>query len=192
MDYGRAYAAARGRTNTAFELCDFFALDVAAAGLEGAFDLVFTSITPAASGKGCMEKLMRMSRAYCYNASFVHASDSLAERVCRDVFDCDYRPRWTGMGFYALLNLLWLSGYYPETYYYNETRDEAFVPDEARAADCARQCGRAAPEDAQKVLRYLRDTGGKNGTVERYSEYRYGSVLWDVRIKDKRAANDDS
>ena len=63
-----------------------FTLDVDAAGLAGAFDLVFTSITPAVTAKGVLHKLMKMSRAMCCNVSFVHVGDTLLERVSRDVF----------------------------------------------------------------------------------------------------------
>ncbi|MDR3209391.1 MAG: class I SAM-dependent methyltransferase [Oscillospiraceae bacterium] len=186
LDYGAAQSKAAGLTNTSFTQCDFLALDVDAAGLAGAFDLVFTSITPAASGAGCLEKLIRMSRAYCYNASFVYARDDLAERVARDVFGAEHKSRWDGAGFYALLNLLWLSGYYPETYYYTDARDEIIEPTPENASECALNCGRDASEDAARVLEYLRR---QDGEIRRRSEYRYGSVLWDVRVRHTRVTN---
>ncbi|MDR3278064.1 MAG: hypothetical protein LBT12_04760, partial [Oscillospiraceae bacterium] len=94
-----------------------------------------------------------------------------------------YRPRWDGAGFYALANLLWLSGYYPETHYYNDVRDEFLVPTENLAAACARACGRASNEDVGRIYGYLRGLGGE---IERHSAFRYGSILWDVRVRDAR------
>ncbi|MDR2665396.1 MAG: class I SAM-dependent methyltransferase [Oscillospiraceae bacterium] len=182
IDYARKYAEVLGVKNVDFRQCDFNELDVGEAGLAGAYDLVFTSITPAASGKGCLDKLMRMSRKWCYNASFVHAEDDLAERVSRDVFGHELVSRWDGRGFYALLNLLWLSGYYPETSYYDETRDETAAPVPSDAAGLASRCGYEDSGSALRVLRYLDATG----ETRRRSRFRYGVIMWDVTRRDKR------
>jgi SAM-dependent methyltransferase len=182
IGYAEKYAAGRGVANVSFRVCDFTAIDIDAEGLAGAFDLVFTSITPAASAKGCMDKLIRMSRGWCYNASFVHAEDDLAERVSRDVFGERFTPRWNGSGFYALVNLLWLSGYYPETTYYDETRDEDAAPEMALASELASRCGHESGGDAGLVLRYLE----KAGEIRRHSLFRYGAILWNVTQRDRR------
>ncbi|MDR2421307.1 MAG: class I SAM-dependent methyltransferase [Oscillospiraceae bacterium] len=183
VEYGREHASGLGLSNTSFECLDFFALDVDKAGLGGAFDLVFTSITPAASGKGCLEKLIKMSRAWCCNTSFVHASDSLAERVSRDVFGREFRPRWDGGGFYALFNLLWHLGYSPETYYFDDDRSELAAPSRRAAERCAAACGEYGEDAAGRVLRYFESRGGE---MERRSSFRYGSILWDTRAKVSR------
>jgi SAM-dependent methyltransferase len=183
LDYGAERAAALGLHNAEFTQCDFLALDVDDAGLTGKFDLVFTSITPAASGRGSLEKLMKMSRAYCYNASFVNVRDDLAERVSSAVFGQPYLPRMNGSGFYAKFNLLILSGYYPETSYYADSRTEVFSPSIERAGECARTLGRETPEDTEKIFNYMRALGGE---ITRVSEYCFGSLLWDVRVRHDR------
>jgi len=182
LDYGAKLAQRQGVKNASFKQCDFFALDVEKAGLARKFDLVYTAITPAATGKGCLEKLMEMSRAYCSSTFLVHSSDSMAERVAVDVFHKKLPPH-DGTGFYALVNLLWHRGYYPETSYYNEAFEEICVPDMKTAADCARTCGRNGEEDAREVLRYLEKLGNE---TNRRRAFRYGAVLWDTRIHDAR------
>ena len=182
IEYAQMRAKARGAQNVSFVEADFLALDVESAGYAGAFDLVFTSTTPAATGDGSLEKLMKMSRGYCQYVSFVNISDSLAQRVSLDVFNEEYKPRFDGTGFYALANLLWLDGYYPETSYYTDSRVETIAPDRHNASSCASLCGRMEPEDTEKVLRYFE----KQGELERQSAYRYGSILWDVTVKDRR------
>ena len=182
MEYSAACANARGIRNVSFVEADFLELDIGKSGFTGAFDLVFTSTTPAATARGSIEKLMKMSRGFCQNVSFVNIRDTLAERVSRDVLGEEYKPRFDGTGFYSLFNLLWLNGFYPETSYYTDSRVEMITPDEQSASNCATLCGRFAPEDAAKVLRYL----DKYGEIERCSDYRYGSILWDVRVKDTR------
>ncbi|MDR3149293.1 MAG: class I SAM-dependent methyltransferase [Oscillospiraceae bacterium] len=179
LEYGREYSAARGISNTEFRFCDFMSLDVDASGLTGAFDLVFTSITPVVNSLESLQKLIKMSRAYCYNASFVHTSDSLAEQISRDVFGEEYKPRRDGKVFYSLLNLVWLLGYYPETAYYDDIRDEAVAPTIENAAEFADECKHGGDEGTAKVLRWFE----RHGEVTRHSEYKYGSVLWDIRDK---------
>lgn len=182
VEYGKELAAAASIDNAEFQRRDFLALDVEKEGLTGAYDLVFTSLTPAATGDGCLEKLMSMSRGWCCNTTIVHASDSLAEQVMRDVFGEELRTRWDGRGFYTLLNLLWLQGYYPETNYYDDVRDEIVVPDRRWAKKMAAYCGKKESEDIDRVETYLR----KLGEIPRYSTSRYGSILWDVNRKDRR------
>ena len=179
IDYAKTCANSRNLHNASFLEDDFLYLDIDKAGYSGAFDLVFASITPAVTGEGGIVKFLKMSRGFCNNVSFVNVSDTLAERVSLDVFGEKYKPRFDGTGFYALLNLLWLDGYYPETSYYTDSRMEVITPSEENAADFATLCGRFESEDAAKVMRYLE----KHGDIERQSEYCYGSILWSVLEK---------
>lgn len=182
VEHGKMLAAASSMANAEFQQRDFLTLDVEKEGLVGVYDLVFSSLTPAATGDGCLEKLMHMSRGWCCNVTIVHAGDSLAEQVMRDVYGEELRTRWDGRGFYTLLNLLWLSGYYPETHYYDDIRDEIVVPNRNWAKKIAAYCGKKLPEDVDRVEAYLR----KLGETPRHSTSRYGSILWDVNRKDHR------
>lgn len=182
VEYARGLAAAAGVENAEFQQRDFLALDVQAEQLTRQYDLVFSSLTPAATGDGCLEKLMSMSRGWCCNATIVHAGDSLAERVMREVFGEELRTRWDGRGFYTLLNLLWLQGYYPETSYYDDVRDETVVPDRRWAKKIAAYCGKRAQEDVDRIEAYLLNLG----EVPRHSTSRYGMILWNVERKDRR------
>lgn len=182
VEYGRALAAASEITNAEFQQRDFLALDVEGEHLAGAYDLVFSSLTPAATGMDSLSKLMKMCRGWCCNVTIVHANDSLAEQVMRDVFDAELRTRWDGRGFYALLNLLWLSGYYPETFYYDDIRDETVVPSHRWAKKIASYCGKREPDDIARIEKYLE----KIGEAPRHSTSRYGSILWNVNRKDRR------
>lgn len=182
VEHGKALAAASNVTNAEFQQRDFLALDVEQENLVEVYDLVFSSLTPAATGDGCLEKMMRMSRGWCCNVTIVHANDSLAERVMRDVYGEELRTRWDGRGFYTLLNLLWLSGYYPETHYYDDIRDEIVVPDHKWAKKIAAYCGKKQPEDIDRVEVYLR----KLGDTPRHSTSRYGFILWNVNRNDRR------
>lgn len=182
VEYARECAAENGMTNAEFQQRDFLTLDVEKERLSGAYDLVFSCLTPAATGSGCLDKLMKLSRGWCCNVTIVHAGDSLAEQVMQDVFGEKLRSRWDGRGFYTLLNLLWLSGYYPEISYYDDIREEIVVPDHRWAKKIAAYCGKREQEDIGRIEAYLK----KLGEMPRYSTSRYGSILWNVTQKDER------
>ena len=182
VEHAKKLAGERNVTNAEFLQRDFFTLDIEKEGFVRAFDLVFSCLTPAATGNGSLEKLMRMSRGYCCNTTIVHAKDSLAEQVMRDVYGEELKSRWNGRSFFALANLLWLQGYYPETFYYDDVRDEVVVPDRRWAKKIAAYCGKKKAEDIGRVERYLK----KLGEIPRHSTSRYGSILWNVNRKDRR------
>ena len=182
VEHAKKLAVERNVTNAEFLQRDFFALDIEKEGFCRAFDLVFSCLTPAATGNGSLEKLMGMSRGYCCNTTIVHAEDSLAEQVMRDVYGEELKSRWNGRSFFTLANLLWLRGYYPETFYYDDVRDEVVVPDRRWAKKIAVYCGKREEEDVCRIERYLE----KMGEMPRYSASRYGSILWNVNQKDHR------
>ena len=181
VEHAKKLAGERNVTNAEFLQRDFLTLDVEKEGFARAFDLVFTCLTPAAAAAGSLEKLMNMSCGYCCNTTIVHAEDSLAEQVMRDVYGEELKSRWNGRSFFALANLLWLRGYYPETFYYDDVRDEVVVPDRRWAKKIAAYCGKREEEDLCRIERYL----AKLGEMPRHSASRYGSILWNVNQKDK-------
>lgn len=126
LEYGARYARELGVTNTSYVECDFKQADVEALGWKERFDLVFTSITPAISGLDGLDRILQMSRGWCFNSCFVHSEEELENRILEELWHKKRSDGWDGHWhwFYALFNLLWLRGYYPETTYYKERWDE--------------------------------------------------------------------
>jgi len=112
LEYCRKKADDLGINNASFAEHDFFKIDIKKAGYYEAFDLVFASIPPAATGKGCLEKLMDMSKGALCICSFAGVEQNV---------EGDY-PQASGMGFYSLFNILWHMGFYPETSYWSDGR----------------------------------------------------------------------
>lgn len=181
VEYGKLLAKKRGVPNAEFLQRDFLALDIAQEGLAGAFDLVFSCLTPAATGAGSLDKLIGMSRGWCCNTTIVRAGDSLTEQVMRDVYGEELHTRWDGRGFYALWNLLWLRGYDPEIFYYDDVRSEMVTPDRRWAKKIANFGGKKEREDIDRVEAYLK----AHGEMPRHSISRYGSILWNVNRTDR-------
>lgn len=192
VDHGQNYARSQGLKNTSFFTRDFGEVDLDAEGWVGVFDLVFTSITPAVRTMSALEKLNRMSRKYCFSNTFVYGWDELDERIGKSLFGMENNPSpvWDGRWFYSLFNVLWLMGYYPETYYDKETRTSTVKVDRAFADYYARPFAtkETLEETTDRVYDYLMTQTDDNGMIEEYSERWYGWMLWDVRVcTDRRA-----
>ena len=191
LDMGREYVKTHGRGNVHFFREDFTDFDVEKAGWEKKFDLVFASLTPAVGTVEDLDKLMRISRGFCFNSSFVRWEDELEQRIGRDVFGQEnVRPgRGRDDWFYAFFNLLWLKGYYPETSYYCLGREARVAADEDQAryyAKCFSENMMADEESTRKVYAYLRENADSDGMISFREERWYGWILWDVRKRKMR------
>ncbi len=192
LEHGAAYARSLGLANVSYHVCDFRKADIKAMGWEKQFDLVITNITEAVQNIEDLEKLMAMSRGYCLNSSFVHWRDELEEEIGAQVFGLEPRPHPLADGrlFYALFNLLWLKGYYPETFFHKQITEDRVGPDE----DMCRYYAQLFAEDkvdvashTQRIKDYICRQAAADGMVPLRSERYFGYVLWDVRDKACRA-----
>ena len=113
IHYGLEYARREGVANLTLQALDFQTLEVEAAGLRRAFDLVFSSLTPAVHGQAGLEKMMDMSRAYCCNITHLYHRNSICRQLQEEVFGIPPVSPWGGRWFYSLFNLLLLRGYLP-------------------------------------------------------------------------------
>ena len=191
MEYGEAWCREQGLTNVRFQALDFRKADIGALGWEGQFDLVFSSITPAVSGLQGLDNLLRMSRGWCFNASFVYSDNVLHSRIMQELFGRSPRRDKTSHShwFHELFNVLWLRGYYPECSYYKQYRELQLPADRATAE---RLCyflleeGEVTEENTLRVQRFLEENADADGFLTEVSDCWYGWLLWDVRDRHQR------
>ena len=185
LELASAYARERSQQNVSFIQGDFEEADVDALGWTGGFDLVFTSITPAVGTRENLKKAMKISRGYCFNSSFIRWGDSLEQQIAEDVFEKEYTPFLDNRGrFYSLFNLLWLTGYLPETFYHQQSQTEQVKAGEDLARYYARCFSADKTADGHSVARigeYLSKQASAQGLIQRRTERWYGWMLWDVR-----------
>lgn len=190
LEYAARYAAQIGVTNTSYLAADFREIDLKAEGWYKKFDLVFSSITPAISGMDGLERMMAISRGFCFNSGFAHSTDELLSKIRREVFGLDEENFAFSRsdGFYALWNILWLKGYYPECTYYTEATEWVWKSPAQAAAfygtGLAKETGDATAE--QRILQYLCDIFPADKPFSSNRGYVYGWLLWDVNRCDKR------
>lgn len=175
--------------NVAFAVCDFKMLDIPKANLENKFDLVFSSITPAAHGMAALEKSMQMSRNYCCNITHVHSENTLEQQIMKDVFQRNRPMLRDGHWFYSLFNVLFLMGYYPEVSYYKQHQVHEIHPDDNYAQRFLRHMlspQERTLENEKRIVQWLKAYRDTHGTVTEMQDVWFGRVLWNVNEKTAR------
>lgn len=190
-EYGAAYCREQGLRNVSFQAADFQSADVDALGWTGKFDLAYSSITPAVSGLKGLDNFIRVSRAWCFNASFVYSENFLHADLMQTLFD--RQPRRSrashSHSFYELFSLLWLRGYYPITHYYKQYREIRIAADRdsaRRMAGFLLKKEEVTQDNVTRIQRYLEDHADASGHLTDASDCWFGWLLWDVRERKER------
>ncbi len=184
VEYGNAHLQSLNLNNAVLRCCDFGELDIEKEGLTGAFDLVFTSMTPAIHNPQGLCKAMEMSRGWCMNISHVRRDNHLRRQILQEVFHRSVAPRAEGRIFYSLFNSLFLMGYHPETSYITRRKENRVRPDEEYTEyvmEHALSPEEHTAENAAKILSWLQDHVEEDGYLTEISEGVYGQILWNVR-----------
>ncbi len=189
--HGMEYLKQEHVTNATLRTCDFDTLDIDKEGYRGAFDVVFSSMTPALRGIENIKKSIEMSRGWCCHITHLSGRNYLREQILQEVFGKQPVCQWTGQWFYALFNILFLSGYNPETSY--ETRhQEIWVQPDEKYVDFLMEHMLPQKEittaNAKKIQTWLQAHQNQDGKILDVRDTTYGRLLWDVRNPVKRPA----
>lgn len=187
--HGMEHIQSEGLTNVVLRTCDFQTLDLEQEGYRRAFDLVFSSLTPAIHGMNGLMKSMEMSRGWCCNITHLNGRNLLREQIVQDLFGRTPLCQWTGRWFYSLFNVLFLLGYHPETSYENRRKEIWIHPDEEYAEFMMEHMLPAeemTKENAERILNWLKKHQNEDGLVREISDSAYGRILWDVRNRVDR------
>ncbi len=189
VEHGNHYIQSLGLQNAQLRCCDFSALDIEKEGYQAAFDLVFSSLTPAIHNVNGLMKSMEMSRAWCLNISHIRRQNYLRDRILREVFHRPPQGRGEGRVFYALFNTLFLLGYQPQTSYMTRRKENRARPDE-EYAEYVMELGLPpeahTKENAAKIRAWLVAHTEEDGCLTEISDAVYGRILWDVRSRGER------
>lgn len=187
--HGMEHIQKEGLTNVVLRTCDFQAMDIEKEGYKGAFDLVFSSMTPAVHDMNSLTKSMEMSRGWCCHITHLNGRNFLRERIMQEVFGKKASQQWTGRWFYCLFNILFLMGYEPETSYESRHQELWVEPDEEYAdfvMEHMLPTEENTKENAKKILSWLQAHVNEDGKIQEITDSSYGRILWDVRRKTER------
>lgn len=187
--HGMEHIQKEGLTNVILRTCDFQAMDIEKEGYKGAFDLVFSSMTPAVHDMNSLTKSMEMSRGWCCHITHLNGRNFLRERIMQEVFGKKASQQWTGRWFYCLFNILFLMGYEPETSYESRHQELWVEPDEEYAdfvMEHMLPSEENTKENAKRILSWLQAHVNEDGKIQEITDSSYGRILWDVRRKTER------
>lgn len=189
VEHGMEYLKQEKIQNAVLYTCDFQTLDMEKEGYQEAFDLVFSSMTPAIQGMEGLQKSMAMSRSWCCNITHLSGRNHLREQIMREVFGKKPVQQWTGRWFYSLFNVLFLQGYYPETSY-DTLHREVFVKPEEEYVEFLMEHmlpeKERSQEHASVILEWLKRHADENGCLLEVSESSYARILWNVKERAER------
>jgi SAM-dependent methyltransferase len=191
IEAGERLSRERGLADVEFSVCDFQAPDAFDPAWEGAFDLAFSSITPAIAGLDALERFIRLSRAWCMNVCFARYENELHDRVLAGVFGRPPRREQTGHSHWLteLLDVLRHLGHRPEVATWEQPRELALPAGPALAGRLAEALLGPEERTGHNLLlieAFLRTIADPDGTVTERSDCRYGWTLWDVRARGAR------
>ena len=189
VEHGMNHIHNEGLENAILHACDFQTLDIEKEGYQHAFDLVFSSMTPAIHGMNGLMKSIEMSRAWCCNITHLDGRNLLREQIMQEVFGRQLEPQWNGRWFFSLFNVLYLLGYNPETSYEKHSRETWVTPDELYVdflMEHMLPSEEHTQENASKISNWIQSHLNENGQIKEITHTAYGTILWDVREKAMR------
>lgn len=189
VEHGMNHIHNEGIDNASLYACDFRTLDIKKEGYQHAFDLVFSSMTPAIHGMNGLMKSMEMSRAWCCNITHLDGRNLLREQIMQEVFGKRLEPQWNGRWFFSLFNVLFLLGYDPETSYEKHSRETWVTPDELYIdflMEHMLPSEEHTQENAAKISNWVNTHLNENGQIKEVTYTSYATVLWAVREKTVR------
>ncbi len=189
VSQGSLHARELGLTNVTFRQGDFHTLDLEAEGYRKAFHLVFASLTPAVRGFDSLRKMMEMSGKWCMTINHLSGRNYLRERISREVFGRELPQHRTGRWFYALFNVLYLSGFDPETSYFTRRKELRVTPEDDYVSYLMEHLlphEEHTAENAGRIRQWLQENAGEDDTLMDISDATYGRILLDVTKRTSR------
>ncbi|SDE82314.1 class I SAM-dependent methyltransferase [Sporomusa acidovorans] len=130
LEYAGENARRHKLDNILFKLSPWETLNLEEFGWQEKYDLVFASMCPGISSADSLLKMCQASKSACFLSGFVERQDDLRDKLHQEVYGKEPDHRW-GRNIYYAVNVLWLSGYYPEITYQDSEFDHVWPLDKA-------------------------------------------------------------
>ncbi len=183
IQYGKEHAERHDCKNVKLLCCDFNSLDLNKDNYNKAFDLVFSSLTPAIHDEESLKKSIAMSKGYCCNITHISGSSQLEMQISRELFHRESPPRWNDSWFCQLSDMLKQLGYEPELSYYHRHQEKHIRPDEAYL-DLLIERLLHENENSEKarslIGQWLENHKDPEGLILDIRDVCYGRTVWSV------------
>lgn len=183
IQYAQENAHKEKVDNTIFEVVPWETLNLDECNWNKKYDLVFASMCPGISSSDSLLKMCQASKGGCFLSSFVARKDELRDEMYRLIYGKDIENQW-GQKIYYAINILWLSGYYPEVTYHDIEFEQAWPIEKAVELYSVqlkrmRKKNPPIPELEKKIADYLGKRANR-GIVTEKIQSKIAWIYWKV------------
>jgi|LSQX01.2.fsa_nt_gb SAM-dependent methyltransferase len=166
--------------NAEFELVDWEELDVNSFGWNKKFDLVVASMCPAINNKSALEKMVNVSRGYCFMSSFVERTDDVKDHLSKYIVGQNSKGGH-GKAIYCSFNILWLMGLHPEIIYIDTEWEHVMSANKAVDFYCTHfDMTQKLTDDKKAFIRNYLEQISENGLVKEKVKAKIAWMTWKV------------
>ena len=202
IEFARENAKHFPMERASFRVLDWDVADVRTLGWEKAFDLVLAIRTPALGCKADLDRMMTTSRDYCAVITEASKRSTVREQLVALLYpdavkapeteaksgishSLDAIPDRASQPLYCLVNILWLTGYYPEISYMDYSwQADWSVEDVLMLQQVFFERKRALAPEQKKLLAMALHDMAVQGRVHDQVDTRVALVTW--RVGDAR------
>ena len=130
LDHAVKNAKAENLTNVSFKNLNWNEIDLDEYGWRKKFDLVTAINSPGIHDQITLTKMINASKGYCFLSHFVDRSDSVQDIIRTDILQLK-EVKFYNNTVYSILNILWLTGYYPSIIYADTDREHIRTVEDA-------------------------------------------------------------
>ncbi|MEN6412741.1 MAG: class I SAM-dependent methyltransferase [Veillonellales bacterium] len=175
LEHARENARQANCDNVFFDMAAWESLDLKERGWVKKFDLVFASMCPGISSGNALLKMCQASSGACFMSSFAKREGAVRDELQHILHNRGGEARW-GRNIYYAINILFLSGYYPEITY-QDTEWENTWPLEQAVENYTNQF-QTDGSDEEAINKKIRDYLAAIAADGKVSEKVSSKIAW--------------
>lgn len=180
IQYAEQNTASELMCHVYYETAAWESVDLDARGWRNEYDLVFASMSPAICGVDTLLKMCEASKGYCFMSGLIEKNDEIGDQLYRAMYG-EHPPR-RGRHLYYALNILFLSGYYPEIIYHDTNLELVLTVEQAVETYCTelRRLKPVSTDMQKQIADYLGSVANDDGLITGKSRTKLAWIFWKV------------
>ncbi|KPU43369.1 release factor glutamine methyltransferase [Oxobacter pfennigii] len=159
LEYAKENAEKEGAVNIKFLEMPWEEVNVDELGWNKKFDFAAAIMSPAINSRESLEKLMKVSKGYCFMSGHLDRHEKVMEDIERIALNREPSNIEYGKNIYLSFNTLWIYGIHAEITYHNMDREITRTLEDAFNYYCAQLQRKSEFSDSKKeaVKKYLEE-----------------------------------
>lgn len=180
LEFAKENAAREGVTNVEFLEMPWEEADLDVLGWKKRFDFAAAIMSPAINSRKSLEKLMDVSKGYCFMSGHLNRHERIREQIERKVLQREPEAIDYGRNIYCSFNILWQYGIHPELKYYDMKREITRPLEEAFRFYCSQlQREKELSGDEKQAIKQYLSKISEDGVVKGIFESKTAWLYWE-------------